>query len=126
MNPPRILVIDDEPRLLQVIESFLSLEGFAVMCAQSAEAGLRLLADEAPNIVVIDINMPGIDGLEVCRRIKSRAPHIPVLIFSGRGSERDRERAHAAGASDFVQKPFNLQELVGLIRHHMTVEKPTA
>ena len=119
MDGPRILVIDDEPRLLQVIASFLSLEGFDVVSAQSAEAGLRIVDDRAPDIVVLDINMPGLDGLEVCRRVKARVPALPVVIFSGRDSAGDRERARLAGASDFVEKPFNLEELAALIRTHL-------
>ena len=125
MTAPRVLVIDDEPRLLQVIESFLTLEGLSVSCAQSAEAGLRILAELTPDLVVIDINMPGIDGLEVCRRIKAESPTTPVLIFSGRGSVRDSERAQLAGASDFVEKPFNLQNLLALIHKHMVPEEST-
>jgi DNA-binding response OmpR family regulator len=126
VEPTCVLVIDDEPRLLQVIESFLSIEGFEVICSQSAEDGLRLVADRTPDIVVIDINMPGMDGLEVCRRIKSHAPGLPVLIFSGRGSWSDGERSRLAGAGDFVEKPFNLRELAALIRSHIAAPHSSA
>jgi DNA-binding response OmpR family regulator len=115
----RVLVVDDDERLSRTLRTYLEMEGFEVLTSASAEEGLEVVAAERPDLVILDINMPGIDGVEACRRIKAHAPWLPVVLFSGRDRNDDGERALQAGASEFVTKPFSLEGLSQLIQTHL-------
>ncbi len=108
----RILVVDDDPRL------YLSIEGYEVDTAANGEEGLRLLEQKRPDLVILDVMMPGIDGLEACRRIKSNPEtrSIPVVLFTALSRTDDVENGRAAGANRFINKPFSLIGLGAVIR----------
>ena len=114
----RILVVDDDPRLLHVVAMYLSIEGYEVDSAANGEEGLRLLEQKRPDLVILDVMMPGIDGLEACRRIKSNPEtrHIPVVLFTALSRTDDVENGRAAGANRFINKPFSLIGLGAVIR----------
>jgi CheY-like chemotaxis protein len=114
----RILVVDDDPRLLHVVAMYLSIEGYEVDTAGNGEEGLRLLEQRRPDLVILDIMMPGIDGLEACRRIKSNPEtrSIPVVLFTALSRTDDVENGRAAGANRFINKPFSLIGLGAVIR----------
>ncbi len=114
----RILVVDDDPRLLHVVAYYLSIEGYQVATAGTAEDGLAELAKEPADLVILDIMMPGMDGVEACRRIKGdpATAHIPVLLFSALSSDDDVERARQAGAAHLITKPYNLVGLGSVVR----------
>jgi DNA-binding response OmpR family regulator len=114
----RILVVDDDPRLLHVVAMYLSIEGYDVDTASNGEEGLRLLEQRRPDLVILDVMMPGIDGLEACRRIKSNPETraIPVVLFTALSRTDDVENGRAAGANRFINKPFSLIGLGAVIR----------
>ena len=114
----RILVVDDDPRLLHVVAMYLSIEGYEVDTAANGEEGLRLLEQKRPDLVILDVMMPGIDGLEACRRIKSNPETraIPVVLFTALSRTDDVENGRAAGANRFINKPFSLIGLGAVIR----------
>lgn len=114
----RILVVDDDPRLLHVVAMYLSIEGYEVDTASNGEEGLRQLEQRRPDLVILDVMMPGIDGLEACRRIKSNPDTraIPVVLFTALSRTDDVENGRAAGANRFINKPFSLIGLGAVIR----------
>lgn len=106
-----ILIIEDDPHLLSILRFLLTDEGYEVRTAESGEAGLEIIKREHVDLVLLDINLPGIDGLEVCNKIK-RTEHIPVIILSCRDQDSDVISGLELGAEDYVRKPFNHRELV--------------
>jgi two-component system, OmpR family, KDP operon response regulator KdpE len=116
--PGRILVIDDEPQITRVLRAALSAQGYDVRTANEPEEGLRVFRDWAPDLVITDLMMPTMSGVEVCRSIRSRGA-TPVLILSVREHERSKVEALDAGADDYVTKPFSIQELLARVRAHL-------
>ena len=116
--PGRILVIDDEPQITRVLRAALSAQGFDVRTANDPAEGLLLFKDWAPDLVVTDLMMPDISGVEVTRSIRARSA-TPVLILSVRDHERSKIEALDAGADDYVTKPFGIQELLARVRAHL-------
>jgi two-component system, OmpR family, KDP operon response regulator KdpE len=116
--PGRILVIDDESQITRVLRAALSAQGYDVRTANDPEEGLRVFRDWPPDLVITDLMMPGMSGVEVCRAIRSRAT-TPLLILSVREHERSKVEALDAGADDYVTKPFSIQELLARVRAHL-------
>ena len=116
--PGRILVIDDEPQITRVLRAALGAQGYDVRTANDPEEGLRLFNEWPPDLVVTDLMMPGISGVEVCRAIRARGA-TPVLVLSVREHERAKVEALDAGADDYVTKPFGIQELLARVRAHL-------
>ncbi len=116
--PGRILVIDDESQITRVLRAALSAQGYDVRTANDPEEGLRVFRDWAPDLVITDLMMPGMSGVEVCRTIRSRGA-TPVLVLSVREHERSKVEALDAGADDYVTKPFSIQELQARVRAHL-------
>jgi DNA-binding response OmpR family regulator len=113
----RILVVDDDPRLLHIVEMYLSIEGYDVVTAENGEDGLKEVEAARPDLVILDIMMPGMDGIEACRRIRTNAEtqSVPVVMFSALSSDDDVERARLAGANHLITKPFNLVGLGSVV-----------
>ena len=116
--PGRILVIDDEPQITRVLRASLSAQGFDVRTANEPEEGLQVFKDWPPDLVVTDLMMPGMSGVEVCRAIRVHSA-VPILVLSVRDHERSKVEALDAGADDYVTKPFNIQELLARVRAHL-------
>jgi two-component system, OmpR family, KDP operon response regulator KdpE len=116
--PGRILVIDDESQITRVLRAALSAQGYDVRTANDPEEGLRVFRDWAPDLVITDLMMPGISGVDVCRAIRSKGT-TPVLVLSVREHERSKVEALDAGADDYVTKPFGIQELQARVRAHL-------
>jgi two-component system, OmpR family, response regulator MprA len=113
----KILVVDDERAVRDALRRALELQGYEVdLAADGAEALARLEADGHPDAVVLDILMPGIDGLEVCRRIRRSGDSVPVLMLTARDAVGDRVEGLDAGADDYLVKPFALEELLARVR----------
>ncbi len=114
-EPAHILVVDDDPNVAEVLGRYLEREGYVVETSgDGADALARALAD-LPDLVVLDLMLPGIDGLEVCRRLRAVAP-IPVIMLTARGEESDRILGLELGADDYVAKPFSPREVVARVR----------
>ena len=116
--PERILVIDDEPQITRVLRAALGAQGFDVRTANDPEEGLQVFRDWTPDLVVTDLMMPGLSGVEVCRAIRAQSA-IPILILSVRDHERSKIEALDAGSDDYVTKPFGIQELLARVRAHL-------
>ena len=118
MRPQTILVIDDERDLIELVRYNLEKGGFDVIGATKAEAGLEIARLNSPDAVILDIMMPGQDGLEVCRQLRSdaRTARIPVIMLTAKASEADRVVGLEIGADDYLAKPFSPRELVARVR----------
>ena len=125
-DKPRILIIDDEPQIGRVMRTGLSTHGFDVRVAADGEAGLDLFSDWRPNLVITDLSMPNIGGLEFCRRIRLIS-EVPIIVLSVKNEERNKVEALDAGADDYVTKPFGMDELLARIRAALrrTSARPT-
>jgi two-component system KDP operon response regulator KdpE len=111
----KVLVVDDDKTLIQFLVDYLSDEGFEVIPADRGTKALRLFFDERPDIVVLDVMMPGMDGWEVCARIRELAD-TPVILLTAKTSEADKLRGFRLGVDDYVTKPFSLAELTARVR----------
>ena len=111
-----ILVVDDEPPLRRVLHTSLTARGFSVEEAGSAEQALAVIPQRAFDLVLLDINMPGMGGIEACRQIRTLMPHLGIVMVTVRDAERDMVQALEAGADDYVTKPFRFGELVARIQ----------
>jgi DNA-binding response OmpR family regulator len=112
---PLVLVADDEPRITKLVSLILEEEGFRVVTAMSGEQALRQLEDHRPDIVLLDIVMPDLDGIEVMRQMRERVP-VPVVLLTAKGSIADKARGLDLGADDYIAKPFHPGELAPRIR----------
>ena len=111
----RILVIEDDPSILRGLQLNLGMEGYTVRSAMEGETGLQLARTERPDLVVLDIMLPRMDGLAVLREIRREDPELPVLILSAKGQESDKVAGLHLGADDYLVKPFGLKELLARI-----------
>jgi DNA-binding response OmpR family regulator len=113
--PGRIVVVDDDPTVADVVGRYLVRDGHTVECVHDGHEALRRIAEQPPDLVVLDLMLPGIDGLEVCRRLRERWP-IPVVMLTALGDETDRLAGFEIGADDYVTKPFSPRELAMRVR----------
>jgi len=118
MNTATILVVDDEPQLRRAMKATLTDLGYSVVEAKTGEEALEFLRAESPDLILLDLNMPGIGGLETCRAIRETS-ETPIIVLSVRNTERDKVQVLDAGADDYVTKPFGIQELLARIRAAM-------
>jgi two-component system KDP operon response regulator KdpE len=117
MSGARILVVDDEPEITRALRSILTAHGFEPILAATGEEGMDLLESRRPDLVLLDLVLPGIDGLEVCRRIREeRQLDVPIIVLSAHGEEESKVKALDLGADDFLTKPFGVKELLARMR----------
>ena len=112
----RVLVVDDEPTLTELLAMALRYEGWQVRSAENGMAALRAAREFTPDVVVLDVMLPDVDGLEVLHRLRATAPELPVLFLTARDSVEDRIAGLTAGGDDYVTKPFSLEEVVARLR----------
>src|SRR3989304_3355830 len=110
-SQPHILVIDDEPQILRALRTILTAKRFRVSVAARGEEGLALAAAEAPDVIILDLGLPDMDGVEVCARLREWT-RVPIIVLSVRESERDKVMALDSGADDYLTKPFGIAELL--------------
>lgn len=113
--PVRILVVDDEPNILATLAPLLRARGYAVFTAMSGRAAIETLDRDKPDLIVLDLGLPDIDGVDLCRQIRESVS-APIVVLSARGAEGDKVRALDVGADDYVTKPFGAEELLARIR----------
>jgi two-component system, OmpR family, KDP operon response regulator KdpE len=126
----RILVVDDETQIARVLKTALSSQGYEVKTAADGESALDLAVDWIPDLIVTDLSMPGITGIELCRSVRDRSK-VPIIVLSVRGEEKTKIEALDAGADDYVTKPFSVSELLARVRANLrraaaTQESPAA
>lgn len=115
-RPPDVLVVDDDPRLRDLLRRYLTQQGFAVVVAEDAQAMNRVMRYQRFDLMVLDLMMPGEDGLQVISRLRAAQSDLPVIVLTARGDESDRITGLEAGADDYLAKPFNPRELVARIQ----------
>jgi CheY-like chemotaxis protein len=110
-KPSRVLLVDDEREFVQTLSERLEMRDVGSAVAYDGESALRMVEDDEPEVIILDLRMPGIDGIEVLRRVKQSHPHIEVIILTGHGSEDDRKICMELGAFDYLQKPVDIEAL---------------
>ena len=123
MAGERVLAVDDEPRYLEIIRFNLETAGYGVACAASGEEALELVAADEPDLIVLDLMLPGIDGFEVCRSVRERSS-CPIIMLTARGAEEEKVRGLRLGADDYVTKPFSAQELLARVEAVLRRARP--
>ncbi len=111
----RVLVVDDEPQITRVLKTVLSSQGYDVRSASEGESALASFREWSPELVITDLCMPHMDGVELCRRIRETS-NVPIIVLSVRGEERTKVDALDSGADDYVTKPFGMEELMARVR----------
>ena len=112
----RILIIEDDPSILLGLERNLKFEGYEVMSAKDGERGLRLAVDKSPDLIVLDIMLPRLNGYELCRHLRKIKISVPIIMLTARGQEVDKVMGLELGADDYVTKPFSIVELLARIK----------
>lgn len=120
---PTILLIDDDPKLAQLLSSYLGQHGYTLRHAAGGAQGLEAVTSTPPDAILLDVMMPGMDGLEVLRRLRSRSS-IPVVMLTARGDETDRIVGLELGADDYLPKPFNPRELLARLKAVLRRARP--
>ena len=113
---PRILIVDDEPEMVRGLEDNLRFEGYQTIAAADGRRGLALALSDAPDLILLDVMMPGMSGWDVCRQLRTRGLDTPVIMLTARGAEMDRVQGLELGADDYITKPFSVRELMARIR----------
>ncbi len=114
--PNTILIVEDEPNLLAILQYNLKQEGYATLTATDGEIGLRMATSMSPDLVILDVMLPSLDGFDVCRHLR-RSSRVPILMLTARGEEDDRVKGLNIGADDYVTKPFSIPELLARVRN---------
>lgn len=115
-KPPRLLVVEDDAHIADLLRMHLGDEGYAVEHAADGDRGLRLVEAQAWDLLVLDLMLPGVDGLEICKRARGLARYLPIIIISARSSEMHRILGLELGADDYLAKPFSMLELVARVK----------
>ncbi len=130
MNAPRpnVLVVEDEPAQREILTYNLEAEGFRVATADNGEDALIMVSEEMPDLIVLDWMLPNVSGIEVCRRLKTRAGTraVPIIMLSARSEDVDRVRGLETGADDYVVKPYSVVELMARVRTQLRRTRPTS
>jgi DNA-binding response OmpR family regulator len=124
VRAPRVLIVDDEPPLVELVRGYLVREGFGVTSAVDGPSAVQLVRVESPDVVVLDVMLPGFDGLEVCRQIRTFSDAY-VLMLTARGEEIDRVVGLTVGADDYLVKPFSPRELVARVKALLRRSRPS-
>jgi two-component system KDP operon response regulator KdpE len=117
-DPVHILVVDDEPQITRVLRTSLSAQGYDIRIANTGEMALEIMKDWTPNLIITDLSMPSVDGVELCRRVRA-VSQVPIIVLSVRDKERQKVEALDAGADDYVTKPFGMNELLARVRANL-------
>jgi two-component system phosphate regulon response regulator PhoB len=127
MTQPHVLIIEDEPAQREVLSYNLNAEGYRVTTAENGEQGLLVVAEDAPDVIVLDWMLPHVSGIEICRQLKTRndTRTIPIIMLSARSEEVDKVRGLETGADDYVVKPYAVAELMARVRTQLRRVRPS-
>jgi len=117
-DPAHILVVDDEPQITRVLRTSLSAQGYDIRIANSGEMALEIMKDWQPNLIITDLSMPSIDGVQLCRTVRA-VSNVPIIVLSVREKEQQKVEALDAGADDYMTKPFGMNELLARVRANL-------
>ena len=115
---PHILVVDDEAQITRVLRTSLSAQGYDIRVANSGEMALQIMKDWSPSLIITDLSMPSVDGIQLCRTVRANS-QVPILVLSVRDKEQQKVEALDAGADDYVTKPFGMNELLARVRANL-------
>jgi two-component system, OmpR family, KDP operon response regulator KdpE len=118
MEHPHILVVDDEPQITRVLRTALTSQGYEIRVANDGEMALEIMKDWTPSLIITDLSMPQLDGVQLCRRVRA-VSQVPILVLSVRDQERQKIEALDAGADDYITKPFSMNELLARVRANL-------
>ena len=121
---PKVLVIDDEEGIRDLLDTRLSRKGYEVVLSSNGQRGLELFHRERPDVVVLDLKMPGMDGLTVLQQIRTRDPKMPVIVLTGAGTAETELKVRALGATDYVEKEFSLHRLGDSLKRLLVPSNP--
>lgn len=113
--PSKVLIVEDDPNTVELIRLYLDRDGYQVVTASDGNEGLRLAREEAPDLIVLDLMLPGIDGMQICRTLREES-EVPIIMLTARVEEEDRLAGLNQGADDYVTKPFSPKELTARVR----------
>jgi len=116
MTPPTILIIEDHPAILRVVKDNCAAKGYRVLTAQDGEAGLNAALNDGPDLVLLDLMLPRMNGYEICRAIRAEKLEMPILMLTAKGQEEDIIRGLDLGADDYITKPFSVRELMARVQ----------
>jgi len=122
----KVLVIDDEQGIRALLDTLLRRKGYDVIVAESGQKGLECFRRERPDVLVLDLKMPGMDGLTVLRQVRSLDPMMPVIILTGAGTAETEQRVRALGVTEYVEKEFSLHLLGDALKRLLKTPNPTA
>jgi len=117
-DPAHILVVDDEPQITRVLRTSLSAQGYDIRVANSGEMALEIMKDWQPSLIITDLSMPSIDGVQLCRTVRA-VSQVPIVVLSVRDKEQQKVEALDAGADDYITKPFGMNELLARVRANL-------
>ena len=120
----RILIVEDEPNMVAGLRDNFEYEGYEVITAPDGVAGLERALNEAPDLVILDVMMPRMSGLDVCKQLKSKRPSVPIIMLTARGQEVDKVVGLELGADDYVTKPFSIRELLARVKAVLRRARP--
>jgi DNA-binding response OmpR family regulator len=122
MNQKKILVVDDEPDLVETVRYPLEMEGYQVLVAYNGEDGLHQARNNGPDLIILDLMLPKLDGYKVCRLLKfdERYKHIPVLMLTAKTQEKDKLLGKETGADDYMTKPFDIDKLLERVKFYLS------
>ena len=122
MNPKKVLVVDDEPDLVETVRFSLEMEGYQVLVSYNGEDGLTQARRENPDLIILDLMLPKLDGYKLCRLLKfdERYKHIPILMLTAKAQERDRILGKQTGADAYMTKPFDIDQLMEKVKFYLT------
>jgi len=125
MSQAKILIVDDEPDLVETIRFSLELEGYNVLVASNGEEGLNVARQEKPDLILLDLMLPKLDGYKVCRLLKfdERYKHIPILMLTAKTQEKDKILGKETGANEYITKPFDMDELMAKIKSYLSKQE---
>ncbi len=122
---PHILVVDDEQQITRVLRTSLSAQGYDIRVANSGEMAIEIMKDWVPSLIITDLSMPSIDGIQLCRTVRATS-QVPILVLSVRDKEQQKIEALDAGADDYITKPFSMNELLARVRANLRRSPATA
>lgn len=119
MNGKKILIVDDEKSIVDILKFNLEKEGFDTLCAYDGKSGLELARSEGPDLMLLDVMLPGMDGFQVCQTLRSQGKSIPIIMITAREDETDKVLGLELGADDYITKPFSLREVIARVKTNM-------
>ena len=123
---PKILIVEDEPNMVSGLRDNFEFEGYEVITAGDGVAGLQRALSDSPDLVLLDVMMPRMSGLDVCKQLKAKRPSVPIIMLTARGQELDKVVGLELGADDYVTKPFSIRELLARVKAVMRRAQPLA